>query len=708
MEIGGKTLEIKIKDWAEQTSGSCFVRYGDTEVLATAVISEKEIEGRDFFPLTVEYEERYYAAGKIYGSRFIRRETRPSDNAILISRMIDRSIRPRFPDNLKREVQVIVTCLSWDAQNDPDILGLIASSVALSISEIPWQGPVASLRIGKSEGKWLINPTYEEREKGELDLVLAGIRAKGKLLINMIELEGKEVSESEVLEGVKIAKTHLEKIIAFQNEIVKNLGKEKIILPPFSDPEVEEKIKGFLGEKLKNLFFAKKNHQDYKEKSIKLKEELKSFLEENYSDNKEKIKYGLYLFEKEKERTLQENILKHNKRPDDRKPEEIREISCQVGILPRAHGSGFFCRGATKVLSILTLGGPHDQQLIEGMEIVGKKRFLHHYNFPPYSTGEISPLRGPKRREIGHGYLVEKALFSLIPDFERFPYTIRIVSEVLSSNGSTSMASVSSASLALMDAGVPIKRPAAGIALGIVKDNSGKYKLLTDIQGPEDSFGGMDFKVAGTEKGITAIQLDVKIDGISEEILKEGLIQAKLVRMKILNKMKKTISAPREKLSPFAPKIYSLTINSDKIGEVIGPKGSIIKKISTECQVTIDIEETGIIYVTGEDEKSVKRAVEWIKEITKEVEIGEIFKGKVKRILNFGIFVEIFPGQVGLVHISNLAPYHIKKIEDVVKVGDIIPVKVISIDELGRINLSAVEAGFRPKSRHKIWHKGKK
>ncbi len=698
MEIEGRSLQIKITDWTAQASGSCLVRYGDTEVLATSVMSPQEREGVDFFPLTVEYQERHYAAGKILGSRFIRRETRPTEEAILTSRMIDRNIRPRFPKNFKKEVQVIITCLSWDTENDPDVLGALASSVALSISDIPWHGPMGTIRVGRVDKKWIINPTYKQREESDLDLVLSAIEKDKDILINMIELGAKEILESEVLEATKIAKPYLQKIIDFQKKIIEKIGKEKVVVTNSSDPELEKEIKEFLGKKLEDAMFIK-DHFKNSEETNKIRQDLESFVEEKYP-GMDKTTYAVSVFEKEQTRILHENIIKNDKRLDGRKLDEIREISGDVGFLPRTHGSGLFYRGLTRTLSVLTLGSPRDQQLLEGMEIIGKKRFIHHYNFPPYSAGEVGFLRGPKRREIGHGSLVEKALLPLIPDFEQFPYTIRIVSESLSSNGSTSMASVSSTSLALLDAGVPIKRPAAGIAIGLVKDGSEKYKILTDIQGPEDSFGDMDFKVAGTLEGITAIQMDVKIDGITEEILKEGLERAKKARIEILNKMDKILSKPRPTLSSFAPKIHTIQINPSKIGEVVGPRGSVINKIIEECGVSIDIEDSGLIYVTSENAASVKQAMDWIKKITKEVEIGEIFQGNVKRISDFGIFVEVLPRQVGLVRIPNLVPYEIKRIEDIVKVGDVIPVKVISIDNLGRINLSAIEAGFKPQKKH--------
>jgi len=700
LKLGGKELKVEIRNLAELASSSVLVQYGETLVLATAVMAESEREGIDFFPLTVDYEERYYAAGKILGSRYIRRESRPSDEAILTSRFIDRAIRPRFPKHLKREVQVVITCLSWDRENDPDVIGLIAASIALSISNIPWKGPVASLRVGQGEKGFILNPTYSEREKSNLDLAIAGIESplakflgnkkNDNILINMIETEANEVEEEEILKALAFAKLYLKEVIDFQKEIVNKVGKEKIkIEETFRDLELEKEIKDFLGNRLEKTLYQPEKAGRMKEVNT-LKEELLYFIEGKYP-GLGKQSYVKDFFEKEIERLVRENVIKSGKRPDGRKLDEIRKLEMEVGLLPRTHGSGLFVRGQTKALSILTLGTPGDVKLLEGMETAGKKRFMHHYNFPPYSTGEVKPIRGPGRRDIGHGMLAEKALTPLVPSFDEFPYTIRVVTEILSSNGSTSMASTSSSSLALMDAGVPIKRPVAGIALGLMSDNQGNYKILTDIQGPEDHHGDMDFKIAGTKKGITAIQLDVKIDGIGEEIIKETLTRGKKARTQILEEMAKVIDKPRSQLSPYAPRILILQINPAKIREVIGPGGKVINEIIEECGVSIDIEDSGKIFVTAEKEEAAKKAIAWIKNITREVKVGEIFQGKVTRILDFGAFVEIFPGQEGLIHISQLAPYHVKKVEDVVKVGDVIPVKVISIDEQGRINLSLKE-----------------
>jgi len=695
--IGGKELKVDVRNLAEQASGEVLVQYGETTVLATACMSDYEREGADFFPLTVDYEERYYAAGKILGSRYIRRESRPSDEAILTSRFIDRAIRPRFPKYLKREVQVIVTCLSWDRENDPDVIGLFAASLALSISNIPWAGPIAILRIGAEKanqgGDFVINPTYQEREKNDLDLAIAGLEKEksNEIIINMIEMEGNEVKEDIVLKAIDFARPILKQLLDFQKEITEKVGKEKIkIEEPVKDLELEKEIKDFLGDRLEKALYEKKeaNHAD---QVNDLKEELIYYIQGKYP-SMGKENYTKNFFEQEIDRLVHENVIKFEKRPDNRKIDQIRDIYCEAGLLPITHGSGLFVRGQTKALSILTLGAPGDVKLLEGMETIGKKRFMHHYNFPPYSAGEIRPMRGPGRREIGHGMLAEKALMPLVPSFDEFPYTIRIVTEILSSNGSTSMAAVSSSSLALMDAGVPIKRPAAGIAVGLMSDEEGNYKILTDIQGPEDHQGDMDFKIAGTENGICAIQMDVKIDGIDKEIIEKTLERGRQARLQILKEITKVLSAPRPELSPHAPRILILQINPVKIREVIGPGGKVINEIIEECGVSIDIEDSGRIFVTAEKEEAARKAVDWIKNITREIKVGEVFQGKVKRILNFGAFVEILPGQEGLVHISQLAPYRVNKVEDIVKVGDIIPVKVISIDEQGRINLSVKEA----------------
>ncbi len=685
LDLGNRTLALEITDLAEQASGSVFARYGDTLILSTVVASANPSGNQGFFPLTVEYEERYYAAGKIKGPRYIKREGRPSDKAILNARLIDRTIRPRFPKNFNRDVQVVTTVLSWDGQNDPDTLGIIAASTALMTSNIPWLGPLAAVKIGKIDQNYILNPTAEEEEKSEFQLVISGDFRDKELIINMLEGEGPEASEEAIAGAVEFAKPYLEKIINLQKEVFSKVFKPKIEMEP-ENKEITNAAKDFLKGKLESLF-NQKDKSLKQQAEDKLKQELGDFIKEKYPDQETR---GLAaIFDDEIDRVLTENILKKNLRPDNRQLDQLRDISCQVGLLPRTHGSGLFCRGQTKALSILTLGAPGDQQILEGMEITGKKRYMHHYNFPPYSVGEVKPMRGPGRREIGHGMLAERALLPLIPSSEEFPYTIRVVSEILSSNGSTSMASVSGSSLALMDAGVPIKCQAAGISIGMVMDEqSQNYALLTDIQGPEDHHGDMDFKVAGTRKGVTVLQMDVKTTGITQKIMVEALELAKKARNKILDITEKTIAQPRKELSPFAPRILTLQINPDKIREVVGPGGKVINEIIAQTNVAIDIQPSGLIFITSETVEAAKKALEWIQNITHEVKIGEVFQAKITRIFNFGAMAEILPGQEGLIHISELAPYRVAKVEDIVKTGDVVPVKVIEIDKMGRINLS--------------------
>ncbi len=707
LEIGGKMLKITINDWAAQAGGSCLVQYGETVVIANATMSQKNSDGFDFFPLTVDYEEKFYAAGKIFGSRFLKRESRPTDEAILTSRMIDRAIRPLFPKDFKKEVQVIATVLSWDGENDADIPAFIATSFALAISSIPWNGPLGGIRVGRIGGKFILNPTYKERAESDMDLTLTALAkpfdaaqgGNGELLINMIEMGAKEVSEDDVILATKFAEESLKSIIDFQIKSAQKIAKPKAEFVPTVESGISADIKEFLGDKLDNAITNAPVGEKNMDAVDVLKSELVKFIDEKYP-NEGKAKQVLSFFEKETERIIIRNIIEKDQRPDGRNSEQIRELSCEVGVLPRTHGSSVFHRGLTKILSILTLGGPGDQQTLEGMEVIGKKRFMHHYNFPPFSTGETGFMRGPKRREIGHGALVEKALLPLIPDAVDFPYTIRIVSEALSSNGSTSMASVCAATISLMDAGVPIKEPVAGISIGLAKDEeSGKYKVLTDIQGAEDHFGHMDFKVAGTKNGITAIQLDVKIDGINYDIMVESLKRAKDARFKILGIIKEVITEPRKQLSQYAPKIFSIMINPSKIGEVVGPKGSIIHKMIEEFNVEIDIEDSGLVVVTGMSQEGVDNCIAKIRSIVREVEVGEKFEGVVRKIMDFGAFVDILPGQSGLVHISKFVSHQIKSVSEVVKEGETIPVIVEAIDDKGRINLSAIGAGFKPKNK---------
>jgi len=687
LEVGDKKIEVSIDKLAEQANGSVFVKIGETLVLATATMSSFDLENLDFFPLTVEYQEKFYAAGKILGSRFMRREGRPSDGAILTSRLIDRTIRPLFPKGLKREVQVIITCFSFDEKNDPDIAGIIAASMALGISDIPWQGPVAGLRTAKKTNEEIMLPTYEEREKATYETTICALQEQ-ELLINMLEADANEIEEAEILETIAKAKPELEKIVAFEKKIIKEKGKAKIKIEEESFPEIDSFIKDNYKDKLEKAMYQSSTVENKKTMQELLKE-IEEKAEEKFGE--EKVSYSREIIEQIFKEILTYNVLQYDKRPDSRKLDEIRPIDSENNVLPRAHGSAIFLRGKTKSLSIVTLGSPGDQKLIDAMEFQGKKGFMHHYNFPPYCSGEVKFLRGPGRREIGHGALAEKALLPIIPNSEDFPYTIRVVTEIFSSNGSTSMASVSSSSLALMDAGVPIKRPAAGIAMGIIQEDN-NYKLLTDIQGPEDHFGGMDFKVAGTDKGITAIQLDVKIKGLNQEIISQTLEAAKKARKEILAKTAKTLNEPKKEISPLAPRIFQTKIDKNKIGLVIGSGGKTINEIIEQCEVEIDIEDDGNVFIAAENQESAQKAIDWINSLTREVEVGEIYEGEVKKILDFGAFVEILPGKDGLVHISQLSEKHIKEVGDILKIGDIIPVKVISIDKQGRINLSLKEA----------------
>lgn len=692
LKMGEKMLSVKIDNLAEQANGSVFVRLGDTMVLATATMSHSDLKDLDFFPLTVEFEEKYYAVGKILGSRFVRREGRPSDESILTGRLIDRALRPLFPKDLKREVQIIVDCYSFDEENDPDVPALLAASLAIGISDIPFNGPVAPVSIVKKGENFLISPSYKEKEGSSLEIFLSGVEGEKGVLINMIEGQGNETKESDILESVDLAQQEIEKIIKFQNEIIKECGKEKVQIVQNNDLlEIKNIAHDSLKKRLEDAMFT-----SGETKNKKTLEDIKEELAESVKTNlgEEKLSSLEEFISQELKQLIARNVLQKELRPDGRKLNEIRPIDSQINILPRTHGSGIFIRGKTKALSIVTLGSPADQRLIEGMEFRGKKRFMHHYNFPPYCSGEIKPIRGPSRREIGHGMLAEKAILPLIPNFEDFPYTIRVVTEILSSNGSTSMAAVSSSSLALMDAGVPLKKPAAGIAIGIIESGE-EYRLLSDIQGPEDHLGGMDFKVAGTKDGITAIQLDVKILGLNEKMIKETLDLAKKARAEILEKTGKTISRPKENLSPLAPQIERIKIEPEKIGGVIGAGGRVINAIIEQCSVEIDIEDDGSIFISSNSRDSIKKAKDWIEGITKEIKIGEIFEGKVKKILDFGAIVEILPEREGMVHISELAPYRVNKVEDVVRVGETIPVKVLALDDSGKIRLSLKEARQR-------------
>ena len=674
---------VELSNWAEQANGSVLVRLGDTMVLATAVMSLSPREGGGFFPLSVDYEEKFYATGKILGSRFVKRETRPSEEAILAARMIDRSIRPRFDLRMRNEVQIVVTMLSVDGENDPDILALLASSLALSLSDIPWQGPIAGGRVARVNGEFILNPVFKEREMADLDVVVSGTDGR----INMLEARAAEVSEDDFLKAVEWGHGFVKELVDFQKKIIQENPREKAAAKLLETPqELKELIKKEFSSKIEEALYQKVKKE--RTGSLATLQEEWLMRAQEFCPERFQKQGAEYIFEDEINEIIHRRIIKKGERPDGRAPDELRNLQASAGILPRVHGSGLFARGETRALSSLTLGAPGDEQIIEGMEIRTKKRFIHHYNFPPYSTGEVKPMRGPGRREIGHGALAERAISPLIPSKESFPYTIRIVSEILSSNGSSSMASVCGASLALMDAGVPIKKPAAGAAMGLIMDENGKYKVLSDIQGPEDHHGDMDFKVAGTRDGITAVQMDVKIEGITPQIIKDTLVQAHRSRMQILDLMATVLSEPRPELSPWAPRVNIIKINPEKIGALIGPGGKVINDIIAQTGAQIDIEDDGTVFITSETEDGMKKALSLVKQITREIKPGELLEGRVARILDFGAMVEIGPKQDGLIHISELAPWRVEKVTDIVKIGDVVPVKVKNVDEQGRINLS--------------------
>lgn len=681
--INGKNLKIETGKFAEQAAGAVTVTYGDTVVLVAVTRNNKTREGVDFFPLSVDYDERLYAAGRIKGSKWVKREGRPTDDAILSGRLIDRAVRPLFPEEYRNEVQVIATVLSFDGENDPDILSLIGASAALMISDIPFNGPVAGVRIGFKDGNFIINPNYEDREDSQFDLVIAGFGDA----INMLEAGFNQMPEEKILEAVEFAQPILKELVDFQNKIKKEIGQPKLLIEKKEKDQIlVEEIKSFLSDSLESAFFEKEKTRRAN-KLGDLKNDLFNYLKQKLDSSL--LNQANSVWEDEINRVLRENILQKEKRPDGRALDEVREITCEVGILPRTHGTGLFKRGNTQVLSVLTLASPGMEQYLDTIEEEsGRKRFMHHYNFPGFSVGEVKKTGGTGRREIGHGALAEKALAPLMPSKNDFPYTTRIVSEVLSSNGSSSMASVCGSVLALYDAGVKIAAPAAGIAMGIITNKQGNYKILTDIQGPEDHFGDMDLKVAGTKKGITALQMDVKIKGIDLKMFKETLAQARKAREEILEKMMAVISEPRSQLSPYAPKIYTLEINPEKIGAVIGPKGKIINEIIAETGATIDIEDDGMVFITSQSDEAAQKAIEWIKNLTREVKIGEVFLGKVKKIVDFGAFVEILPGLEGLVHISEVADHRINAVSDILKLSDMVSVKIKNIDAAGKISLT--------------------
>jgi len=694
IELKGKNLILETGFIARQSDGSVLVKYGDTYVLCTIVSEKNPKENLDFVPLTVDYQEKAYSAGKIPGG-FFKREGKPTDREVLVSRLIDRPIRPLFPKGFNYETQAIASVLSYGDENIADILSIIGVSAALTISDIPFEGPVGAVRVGRIDGNFVLNPDNEEVEKSDLNFVVAGTEKA----VTMVEGGGNEISEETLTEALKFAHEYIKKIVKLQLELKHIAGKQKRVLTSIEDNnQLKDLILKIVAERLESALFVKGKKERQRALDELLNEAILTINKEEIRKEitgdptkdltSEIIKY----FDEILKNTIRRNIIEKGLRVDGRKPEDIREIYCKVGILPRVHGSAVFTRGETQALVATTLGTSEDEQKIDSLEGEAFKTFMLHYNFLPFSVGEVKPLRGPGRREIGHGYLAERALNYVIPSKEEFPYTIRVVSDILESNGSSSMATVCGATLSLMDAGVPIKSPVAGVAMGLIQEKD-KTVILTDILGMEDHYGDMDFKVAGTSKGITAFQMDVKISGISNDLFQLALEQARLARLKILEKMLETISEPRKELSPFAPRIYKLSVKPEKIRDIIGVGGKVIKGIIEETGVKIDIQDKeGIVKIASTNEASAKRAIEIIKGITQEAEVGKIYMGKVTKIVDFGAFVEIFPGVEGLLHISQIADKRIQKVSDVLKIGEQVPVKVLEIDELGRPRLSRKEA----------------
>lgn len=687
MELAGRKLTIETGKLAQLANGTALVRYGDTVILSTVTASPTPREGIDFFPLSVDYEERLYAVGKIPGG-FIKREGKPSEKAILTSRVIDRPIRPLFPKDLRNDVTVVNTVLSVDQDNSPEVAAMIGTSVALSISDIPFNGPIGGVVLGLVGGEVIINPTAKQREKSQMYVTLAGTRDK----ITMIEAGANQIPEAVMLDAIKKGHVEIKKIVEFIDGIVKEVGKPKFEYQSYEVPEeIFNAVKEYAYDRMRQAVLAV-DKQIRDNETARLTEEIQAHFAETYPDMATTIADAVYKLEK---KVVREYILEEGKRVDGRGLDEIRPMSAEVGLLPRTHGSGLFQRGQTQVLTTLTLGALGEVQMLDGVDLEEEKRYMHHYNFPGFSVGEAKPTRGPGRREIGHGALAERALEPVIPNEEEFPYAIRLVSEVLMSNGSTSQGSVCGSTLALMDAGVPIKEPVAGISAGLVTDENNPERFVTfmDIQGIEDFFGDMDFKVAGTKNGITAIQVDIKIEGMTYEIIEQAFELTRKGRIQILDEIiLKTISEPRKELSPYAPKIFTTSIDPDKIRDVIGPGGKIINKIIADTGVKIDIEDDGRVFVATSDTKAGQKAIQIIEGIAKEVQPGQIYMGRVARIMPFGAFVEFLPGKEGLVHISKLDKKRVAKVEDVVNVGDEILVKVTEIDKQGRINLSRKDA----------------
>lgn len=686
IELGGRTLTMEIGKIAKQANGAVLVRYGDTAVVVAATGTKTPREGVDFFPLTVDFEEKMYAVGKIPGG-FIKREGRPAETAILTSRLIDRPIRPMFPEGYHNDVQIVATAVSVDPDNAPDIPAMIGASCALSISDIPFEGPIAGVRVGMIDGQYIINPTIEQAKVSRLNLAVAGT----KDAILMVEAGAKEISEDEMLDAIWFGHEEIKKLVEWQEKIMAEVGKPKMEVPVYEPPaELAAEIEAYGAEQLKAALMDA-NKLEREENVARIKAEIADAFMEKYPDNAKDV---AYITQKLVKKIVRRTISVDKIRPDGRALDDVRPVTCEVGLLARPHGSALFTRGQTQILNVLALAPLSEAQTLDGLGVELTKRYIHHYNFPPYSVGETKPLRSPGRREIGHGALAERALLPVIPSEEEFPYAIRLVSETLESNGSSSMGSVCASTLSLMDAGVPIKAPVAGVAMGLVKDGD-YFTILTDIQGLEDALGDMDFKVAGTKNGITAIQMDIKIDGINKEIFKQALAQAKRGREHIMGIMLDCIAEPRKELSKYAPKITTIHVDPEKISKIIGPGGKTIKKIVEETGAKIDIEEDGRVYIAAVNSEEAAKAIDMINGITAEAEVGKVYTGKVTRLMAFGAFVEILPGKEGLVHISQLSTERVNKVEDVVSVGDEIVVKVTEIDQKGRINLSrkAVLAG---------------
>ncbi|MBT3318266.1 MAG: polyribonucleotide nucleotidyltransferase [Clostridia bacterium] len=681
MELGGRTLSVDTGKYAQQAGGSCILRCGDTMVLVTATASKNQRKGIDFFPLSIEYEEKKYSVGKIPGG-FIKREGRPSENAVLSCRLTDRPLRPLFPKGYRNDVQVIVTVLSVDYDIPPTVYGMIGSSIALSISDIPFAGPTASVIVGMVDGQYIINPDSEQREKSVLDLTVSGTRDA----VMMVEAGANEITEKEMLDAILFAHEEIKKIVAFIDTIVDEIGKEKLVPDIYTvDEDFAAKVRDFAFDKM--VAALDTIERDVRDDNLKaVMDETIANFEEEYPESEKDIDEVLYGIKKE---IVRDKIINKKLRPDGRAHEEVRPIWCETSVLPRTHGSAVFTRGDTQAMTITTLGAIGDGQRVDGITEEEFKRYMHHYNMPPYSTGEAKMLRGTSRREVGHGALGARALAPVLPDEEEFPYAIRTVSECISSNGSTSQASICGCSMSLMDAGVPISAPVAGVAMGLIQDeDNGNIAILTDIQGLEDFLGDMDFKVAGTSKGITAIQMDMKIKGIDEEILTRALAQANDGRMHILGKMNEVITEPREEMSQYAPRIMQFMIDPEKIRDVIGSGGKVINGIIADTGVKIDLEDDGRVFITSPDQEAAEKAKAAIDAITKDIEVGAVYLGKVVRIMNFGAFVELAPGKDGLVHISKLANERVEKVEDVVNIGDEILVRVAEIDRQGRVNLT--------------------